>query len=144
MHAGVKVLDTASNSGNPAVPLAKAIPDAQIVATDLSPTAVSLIGAYAKAEGINNITSQVADAQCLESFGDNSFAAVTCSYGLMFMPDHESALREAHRVLHPGGVYVATVWAPLESFQFGQVSLISVICCSPSSSYPATALTLKH
>ena len=117
------VLDVASNGGNPAVPLAKALPHAQIVATDLSPVAVSFISGYAQAEGVTNVMPQPADAQNLEQFKDCTFAAVTCSYGLMFMPDHARALREAYRVLQPGGLYVATVWAPLDTFQFGQVSI---------------------
>lgn len=98
------------------------MPHAHVVATDLSPVAVSLISDYALAEGVDNVESQPADAQNLEQFHDCSFGAVTCSYGLMFMPDHARALREAYRVLKPGGLYVASVWAALDNFQFGQVS----------------------
>jgi len=115
------VLDLASNAGTPAVPLGKAIPNASVVATDLSPASVSLISEYAASESVTNVTAQPADAQHLQEFGDNTFDAVTCSYGLMFMPDHQKALQEAHRVLKSGGLYVATVWAPLEHYQFGQV-----------------------
>lgn len=127
MLADVQVLDVATNSGNPAVPLAKAIPRARVVATDLSPKAVSFISDYAQAEGVTNVTAQTADAQNLKQFQDSTFAAVTCSYGLMFMPDHNSALREAYRVLQPDGLYVAAVWAPLETFQFAQVSVSTTI-----------------
>ncbi len=115
------MLDLASNAGSPAVPLGKAIPNARVVATDLSPASVSLISEYAASEGVTNLTAQPADAQHLQDFGDNTFDAVTCSYGLMFMPDHQKALQEAHRVLKLGGLYVATVWGPLEHYQFGQV-----------------------
>ena len=127
MCADVRVLDVASNGGNPAVPLAKAMPQVQIVATDLSPVAVGFISEYALAEGVTNVKAQPADAQNLEEFHDCSFEAVTCSYGLMFMPDHARALREAHRVLKPGGLYVASVWAPLDKFEIGQVSFIPLI-----------------
>lgn len=109
MFAGFRVLDVASNGGTPAVPLAKALPHTEVLATDLSPIAVSFISSYAQAEGVTNITAQPADAQNLEQFHDCTFAAVTCSYGLMFMPNHAQALREAYRVLQPGGLYVATV-----------------------------------
>ena len=117
------MLDLASNAGSPAVPVGKAIPNATVVATDLSPASVSLISEYAASEGVTNVTAQPADAQHLQDFGDNTFDAVTCSYGLMFMPDHQKALQEAHRVLKLGGLYVATVWGPLEHYQFGQVIL---------------------
>ena len=146
MCADFRVLDVASNGGNPAVPLAKALPYARIVATDLSPVAVSFISGYAQAEGVTNVTAQPADAQNLEQFSDCTFAAVTCSYGLMFMPDHAQALREAYRVLLPGGLFVATVWAPLDTFQFGQVS-IAHFCCHhgiPSQHHVKAICTASH
>ena len=119
-----RILDLASSSGIPAVPLAQAFPTAQIVATDLSPSAVDLIRKHAEAKGVYNVAAQFADAQNLLEFGDDTFAAVTCSYGLMFMPEHQKALTEAYRVLQPGGLFVATVFAALDSYQFGWVSLI--------------------
>ncbi|KAL0035670.1 hypothetical protein WJX79_007102 [Trebouxia sp. C0005] len=42
------------------------------------------------------------------------FTTVTCSYGFMFMPDLDKALQEANRILQPGGLLVATVWAEVE------------------------------
>ena len=105
------------------MPLAEALPTAQIVATDLAPSAIDLIRKHAEAKGVSNVTAQSADAQNLLEFGDDAFVAVTCSYGLMFMPEHQKALTEAYRVLQPGGLFVATVFAALDSYQFGWVSL---------------------
>ncbi len=45
--------------------------------------------------------------QCCQ---DASFDVVTCQYGLFFMPEHERALREAARVLRPGGLLTASVF----------------------------------
>lgn len=100
------------------------MPHAQVVATDLSPVAVNFISDYAVAEGVANVKAQPADGQNLEQFHSCSFGAVTCSYGLMFMPDHVRALREAYRALQPGGLYVACVWASLDKVQLGQVSTV--------------------
>ncbi|KAL3134955.1 hypothetical protein ABBQ32_007915 [Trebouxia sp. C0010 RCD-2024] len=119
--AGAKFLDIASSAGRPAVPLAKAFPDAQVTSTDLSPKSVSLVSKYAEAQGVTNLTAQAADAQNLQGFHDNTFSVVTCSYGLFFMPEATKALREAYRVLQPGGLFVVTVWAWPDTVQMSEV-----------------------
>ncbi len=103
--------------------LAKALPKSKVFATDLSPTAVGLARKRATPEVCNNVSAQVADAQDLWSFRDKSFAAVTCSYGLMYFPNYRKALKEAHRVLQSDGWYAATVWASADQLQLAQVSL---------------------
>ena len=48
------------------------------------------------------IDMQVGDAQALE-LPDESFDTVVCTYGLCTIPDDRAAVREAKRVLRPGG-----------------------------------------
>lgn len=79
-----------------------------------------MVRKYAATQGVFNITAQAADAQDLADFSSNSFAAATCSYGFMFMPDLDKALQEANRVLQPGGLLVATVWGEVENCQNAQ------------------------
>ncbi|WOS66100.1 class I SAM-dependent methyltransferase [Sinorhizobium fredii] len=59
------------------------------------------------------------DAQALP-FGADSFDAVVCGYGIIHVPDPETALSEMHRVLKDGGYLAASVWrAPKPTSGFG-------------------------
>jgi ubiquinone/menaquinone biosynthesis C-methylase UbiE len=48
-------------------------------------------------------------------FAANAFDVAVCQQGLQFFPDSGTALREAHRVLIPGGRFAVAVWCALES-----------------------------
>lgn len=106
----LQVLDLASGPGDPAIPIAQALPQAQVTATDLAPKMCQLAAQRARSLGLTNITAQPADAQNLQDFGDSSFDLVTCQYAVFALPDCDSALREVLRVLKPGGLFVATCW----------------------------------
>lgn len=47
-------------------------------------------------------------------FPDRAFDAVVCQFGLMFFPDKAKGVREAYRVLAPGGLYLFNVWDRIE------------------------------
>lgn len=47
-----------------------------------------------------------------EPYGDASFSAVTSSFGLIFAPDPDAALRELRRCLLQGGALAFTAWTP--------------------------------
>jgi SAM-dependent methyltransferase len=51
---------------------------------------------------------------CKLQFGDGDFDAMVCQFGLMFAADKLAAVREARRVLQPGGSFLVTTWAPLD------------------------------
>jgi ubiquinone/menaquinone biosynthesis C-methylase UbiE len=104
-----KVLDVASASGEPAVSLAKALPNISILSTDIAKTFMPFAELHAKQIGVNNVSFDVADGEKLH-YANNAFDAVCCSMGLMSMPSEDKALRECLRVLKPGGVFAGAVW----------------------------------
>ncbi len=104
---GVRLLELACGTGRVTRHLRAALPtSASLVATDLNEPMLEFARAAVPDPGI---TWQQADAQALP-FPDGSFDAVVCQFGLMFLPDKAQGLREARRVLAPGGLFVASVW----------------------------------
>jgi len=122
--APLDVLDLASGVGEPAFSFARALSGERdvsantpgivghVTASDIVPEMCEGLAARAKEEGISNITVIPADMEKLP-FPDGSFDVVSCRFGVMFCNGPDLALREAHRVLRPGGRAVFMVWAPL-------------------------------
>ena len=107
---GMRVLDLASGTGQPALTLAERVgPSGSVIATDLSPEMLAVAERRAREAGLTNIEFRTMDAEALD-FPDASFDAVTCSYGLMFCPDPARAVAEIRRVLRPGGRLALAVW----------------------------------
>ena len=79
--------------------------DVTITAIELSPEMAEL-GRQRAAELGREIDLRVGDAEQLE-FPDESFDTVVCTFGLCTIPDDAKAVREAKRVLRPGGLLAA-------------------------------------
>lgn len=94
-------------------------PEVRLVATDLNPGMVAF--AQGKFGANENVEWQEADAGAL-SFADGSFDAVVCQFGVMFVPDKEAAMRECHRVLRPGGVFLFNVWDSIKRNPFARIA----------------------
>jgi ubiquinone/menaquinone biosynthesis C-methylase UbiE len=54
-------------------------------------------------------------------FGAESFDAVLCALGLMYVPDPMKALKEMHRVLRANGRAVAAVWGARQSCGWAEI-----------------------
>ena len=119
MRDGISVLETACGSGIVTKHLRKALPgSARLVATDLNEGMVALARQKLGAEAVE---WEVADAMSLP-FADGSFDAVVFQFGLMFMPDKAVAVREAHRVLKPGGKFLFNVWDSMKENDFSRLA----------------------
>jgi SAM-dependent methyltransferase len=112
LRAGERVLELACGTGIVTRRLASTLPkDATLMATDLNEPMLTVAREVVGQDP--RVSFQQADA-CAIPFADASFNAIACQYGVMFFPDKERAMREARRVLKPGGRYVFNVWDSLE------------------------------
>ena len=105
-----RILETAAGTGIVTEALARALPGADIVATDLNQAMLDVAAGRVGAAGV---TFQPADAQSLP-FADASFDLVLSQFGVMFFPDRVAAYREARRVLGPGGRFLFNAWDRIE------------------------------
>ena len=111
---GMKVLDLASGTGEPAISLASRVgPDGHVTALDLSADLLEIAAERARIRGLTNFKTQQADAQSLP-FPDETFDLATSRFGVMFFPDPLMALRDLRRVLRPGARACFLVWGPFE------------------------------
>jgi len=104
------VLETAAGTGVVTEALHRALPDAEIIATDLNGP---MLEVAERRIGSSKVSFEVADAQQLR-FADDSFDLVVCQFGVMFYPDKVRGHAEARRVLRDGGRYVLVIWDHVE------------------------------
>jgi ubiquinone/menaquinone biosynthesis C-methylase UbiE len=106
-----KIIDIASGRGLPAGAIAKALPNASVLSTDLSSNMNK--EAEEKFEDLYNFKTALVNMEDMNAFGDNKFDVATCCYGYMYVNDKAKALAETFRILKPGGTLVATVWTEI-------------------------------
>ena len=105
-----RILETAAGTGIVTRALHAALPQANIVATDVSAVMLEVAARRLASE---RVAFRPADAQALP-FADDSFDLVVCQFGAMFFPDRIRAHAEARRVLRADGHYLLVVFDRLE------------------------------
>ena len=80
-----------------------------VIATDISERMVRHAAEEAVRRGLGQVRCLRMGAESLE-FPSESFDAVICALGLMYVPDVPAALAEMRRVLTPAGRAVVAVW----------------------------------
>jgi ubiquinone/menaquinone biosynthesis C-methylase UbiE len=108
LHAGWRVLDVATGSGNAAIAAARL--GCRAVGIDYVPSLLERGRLRADAEGLD-VELLEGDAEALP-FPEASFDAVTTVFGSMFAPDHAQAAAELLRVCRPGGTIALASWTP--------------------------------
>jgi SAM-dependent methyltransferase len=136
-HAPTRVLELAAGTGVVTAELLAALPDADVVATDLNEAMVAFA-----ASRVPGATWRVADATHLP-FPDDDVDLVACGFGVMFLPDKPAGFAELRRVLRPGGHLVFTSWDTLATHGFGQAVVDALEDVFPGDVPPFLA-TVPH
>ena len=108
LHAGWRVLDVATGSGNAAIAAARL--GTRVTGLDYVPQLLERAQQRSVAEGFE-IEFVEGDAEALP-FRDDEFDAVTTMFGSMFAPNHPQAAAELVRVTKPGGTIAIAAWTP--------------------------------
>jgi SAM-dependent methyltransferase len=124
-----RVLETAAGTGIVTEALHRALPGAEIIATDLNP---AMLDVARRRINSDKVRFEQADALDLP-FDDGSFDLVVCQFGAMFFPDKVRGNAEARRVLRDGGRYVAVVWDRLDRNPASQIANDAVASLYPEN-----------
>jgi ubiquinone/menaquinone biosynthesis C-methylase UbiE len=100
------ILDIGATLGHNVLPIARAFPDAEVVAVDLGAPMLRYGLARAKALGVDNVRFVQADASDLSMFEDASFDWIQSTMFLheLSLTSMQAIFKESHRLLRPGGL----------------------------------------
>lgn len=123
-EGGLRVLDVATGPGVVA-DVAAARGHAEVVAVDFS--AAMLKEAQPVVDKHGDIVKLIEGDAAALPLPDASFDAVVVSFGLLHLPDPQAALKEAARVLKPGGRLAYSVWEAPERGNAGFQILLDAL-----------------
>jgi len=110
LAAGERVLDLACGTGLITFRAAEAVGSTgAVIGTDISDGMIEQCTRTAEDRGVVNAKFQRMAAEQLD-FADESFDAVLCGLGMMYVVDFAGSIREMFRVTRPGGRAVSAVW----------------------------------
>jgi ubiquinone/menaquinone biosynthesis C-methylase UbiE len=144
VRPGMRVLDVATGTGEPAISLAPlADPLGEVIGIDTSAEALETACQRAEERHLLNLRFQQADVHALP-FPDGAFDVITSRLGVMFFSDLARAMEEMRRVLCPGGHIVLLAWGPMEQSHYFSTTLGTILEALPGSSLsPEAAAVFK-
>ena len=104
VRAGDRVFEFGCGTGTTALKLAPAL--GEILATDLAPEMIAIAREKAAAQGCNNVRFEVGVPDA-SGFADAAFDAVLAFNVLHLIATRSAVLREVHRLLKPGGLFIS-------------------------------------
>ena len=105
-----RVLDVATGIGEPAITAARRVGSTgRVLAIDQASRMLAIGRDRAEQMGIANVEFREMDAETLD-LPTQSFDAILCRCGLMFLPNLREALAQMRQLLVPGGWLAAAVW----------------------------------
>jgi ubiquinone/menaquinone biosynthesis C-methylase UbiE len=115
---GSRVLDVAAGAGGQSLAAPRRVgPEGSVLATDIASNILEYAAEAARAEGLTNLTTQVADGEEI-GVEPAQFDAVISRLGLMFFPDRARALAGMRQALRPGGRLAAIAYTTPERNAF--------------------------
>ena len=100
-----RILDIATGTGDLAIMMAELKPE-KIVGLDISSGMLEVGTQKIASENLSNLIEMVLGDSENIPFEDNSFDAITVSFGVRNFENLEKGLKEIFRVLKPGGIFV--------------------------------------
>src|SRR5579862_3786418 len=140
LHAGDRVLDIGTGGGVAALAAARIVGDGAVVGVDISRPLVDLARARARAQGANNLSFTVADAQ-QEPVPGAPFDVAISQFGVMFFDEPATAFANIREQLVGGGRLAFACWRGAELNRWFPAPALAGLAPPPPPPAPGKSAT---